>query len=188
MKLPALFHSVVPMHAAGAAVCLIVTALWFLLGMQPLWGSHQAARQQEAYLQTLRAQADQLQMRLRDTQDRNVRTREALAEGSVRLQPASRVNRRLSELTLLATRCQLKVDEIQPGRSHSVIRHEVVPIQMRGSGSYLACMKFLRSLRQSFPDIGTSLIDLKGAPGAPDTSSRFEFTLEWFTAPTVVSK
>ena len=91
-------------------------------------------------------------------------------------------------LTLLATRCQLKVDEIQPGRSHSVIRHEVVPIQMRGSGSYLACMKFLRSLRQSFPDIGTSLIDLKGAPGAPDTSSRFEFTLEWFTAPTVVSK
>ncbi len=188
MKLPAFLHSVLPVHAAGAAICLAATALWFLLGLQPLWDSHRAARQQESQLQTLRTEADQIEMRLHDTQDRNLRMREALAEGAIRLQPASRINRRLSELTLLATRCQLKVDEIQPGRSHSVIRHEVVPVQMRGSGSYLACMTFLRSLRQNFPDIGTSLIDLKGAPGAPETSSRFDLTLEWFTAPSVVSK
>lgn len=185
MKPPDLMKSAWTMHAAGAGLCALLTVAAWFAGVKPSLERLRQVGQQEEQLATLRQQAGDLSARTKELEARRDQVARSLTDNAVRLQPATKINRRLDELTQLAVTCQLKVDEIQPGKTRPTSRHEVVPIRLRGNGSYVSCVNFLHSLRRQFPDTGASQIDLKGAPGAAPETSCFEFTLDWYTAPAV---
>jgi len=186
-RIHAMLQSAWPLHAAGALLCLALAAGAYFLGLRPLIDRSRTAARQQAQVQALRGQSNEMKKRSTEIQARHLQVQKSLAETAIRLQPASRINRRLAELTQLAIQHQLKVDEIQPGKVRNLSRHEVMPIQIRGNGSYVACVHFLHAMRTSFPDTGTSLIDLKGAPDRPAAASTFEFQLDWYTAPSLAT-
>src|ERR1041384_4921849 len=99
------------------------------------------------HVTTLGSSARQLRTQISNMQN-------ALSKTEVKLQPATSINLRLSEITALAGECGLEAQYVQTGAAAPGAKFGQVPIQFAGSGSYRTCVTFLHRLRNDFPDTG----------------------------------
>ena len=170
--------------AAGVGVCVALSLVTYFAGIEPILGRHEACKAKRTELASRRDELGRLSASLQELQDRRARVSADLAQCPLRLQAASRTNRRLAEIAELATTCGLKVDAIQPGHATAGALYDIVPIRLTGTGKYPTCVQFLHKLQKVFPDTGVISLDLAGGdpPGRPAAGS-FHCQLKWHTAP-----
>ncbi len=108
---------------------------------------------------------------------------EELETGAVQLDPTSRMNQRIAQLTALLQEHDLVLEDIQtlPAIAHR--RCDLLPIRMVGTGNYPASTQFLNALYEELPDMTICNVSLSGAPGVPTFIGQFAFDLCWFAAP-----
>ena len=164
----------------GLGTCVVLTLVFYLAGIRPLIKSVRAQGILEVQSGTEEIAADTLRASHAMMRNKVVAIREALDQVSLKLEPTSRINRRVALVAQLATDSGLKVDQIQPGVPASGQRYQMVPIKLVGTGSYKTCMVFLHRVRQVFPDTGVSSLQLSGNPSAPSAEATFRINLSWY--------
>ena len=176
--------SCILIDAAGAAICIALCLVTYFAGIGPILSQHDACAVKRTELASRRDELGRLSTILQQLQDRRARVSADLAQSPLRLQAASRTNRRLAEIAELATKCGLNVDAIQPGRATAGNLYDIVPIHLAGTGRYPTCVRFLHRLQRVFPDTGVISLDLAGGdPTGQPSSASFRCQLKWHTAP-----
>lgn len=173
-----------PWQLAGVAagVCVGLTVVAYLLGVQPLLETRQHAAAQQAQLQERHATASQLTSTLEDLRRELGNAKLELARTPLRLQSATLVNQRLQAVAQLATECGVALDEMRPGAAADSTHYQTVPIRIVGSGPYAKCALFLRDLRRTFGDMGVRTFNAANSePGSPQPNAIFQAELVWFT-------
>ena len=165
----------------GAAVCVLATLGAYFLGIEPLFRRHAAIASLRAELLARRDESRKLSNSLKVLQDQYGDVSEALSNSPLRLRTAAQTNLLLAEISTLAKKAGLKVDEVQPDSRRAGPLYEVVPIHLSGQGDYLTCVGFLQRLRGEFPDIGVVSFDMSSLLQGGGATT-FSFGLEWYVA------
>ena len=169
--------------ACGALVGLALTCGVWLTAVQPLRAQRAAVAAHERELDEKALDAKHLALQIRQAQTQLASVRQHLGQIKLELQSASRVNQRIAEVTAAAGQCGLEVSDVRPGRAVIGSRHAVQPIEMSGTGSFPAAVKFVRKLHESFDDSGIAAFELAGNPQAPGTPASFHFRIHWYVQP-----
>lgn len=168
--------------AAGLGVCLVISIASYALGVAPLiqrsadiQDSIQERQHQEQAKADLARSHNQLKQRLEQAQ-------KELNEAGIQLQPMSRLNEYLAQLTNLATQNGLSLHEIKSGKPVTLKHYRSIPIRLSGTGTYQDSVSFLRRLNKEFPDIRVSALNLNVLtdPGKPQ--AKVNMGLVWHTA------
>jgi len=170
-------------HAIGAVVCLAALGAAWFGSIGPAMASRSAAQAQRSAIAAQEAQAEQLRNQVVMFERR---LGQAVAEeraSPLRLEPISRINRRLSEVSELAAEAGLDVSVVRPGKVVKTSRFEVVPIELAGHGSYRACATFLHGAHRAFPDMGVAAVQIDRRLEGAEADGDFSFTLAWYAAP-----
>lgn len=176
-------HSWMKLDLTAIGVCLAMTLVVFVLGVQPLLSRKSDIARRQRELAESREQAQTLAASLTGLRRELAGVEHSLAASPLRLQPVSAVNQRLAMITQLAAQQQLTLNEIQPGKAASGTHYDTVPLVLTGSGNYRTLAAFLHRLHQTFPDTGVAAFALRGNPAAPQTPATFRFNLSWYAAP-----
>ncbi len=166
----------------GLAACVLVTGVCYLAlvrsvssnrlahaRLQPQLAEHaQAVKDAKARLAALRSELDS--------------TQKQLANLPLRLEPASRVNSRLAQLTGLASEMGIEVHQVQPDPARAGKRYDIVQIALSGSGDYGQVTRFMGRVHDTFADTAIVGFDLKSG-GAAGSTARFDIGLIWYTLP-----
>jgi Tfp pilus assembly protein PilO len=166
--------------AAGAAIALVLAGALYLFLLQPLVVTYNQFLDESAKVSTRKNAAASAAVALKAAKLQLEGLQDQVASSPLRLQPARLINGRLAELTDLATRTGLRIEDVQPGKTVTLPRFETVPIRFAGTGSYRNCVLFLNRLRKNYPDTSVSSFKLTGNPSAPETLAKFTFDVEWF--------
>lgn len=105
--------------------------------------------------------------------------RASLRRSTLTLAPSTEINARLASIAILAGEHGLSLDEIRAGSPAEGPNVEMLPIILRGAGSYPNCARFLHHLREKYPD--TLIKALDTTAGSKGASSAFRFELNWCT-------
>lgn len=166
----------------GLGCCAALTGAGYVIAVVPVAQSSAAVAKLHSEIDAAQSRADQLLELTRKADASLARILSRLDSSSLSLEPAERVNRRVNELTRLASESGLKVDELQPGVPEAGALYRIVPIQMSGTGSYPDCAMFLHRLRHELRD--TTVRSLRVvATGGDGTTSTIVFDLVWYAAP-----
>ncbi len=163
----------------GAAVCLLLTLGFYLVGIAPLLAAQdecadkeqacareqEHARRLEASLETLRAELDQARRRAR--------------ESTVHLRPPATAPLHVAHISRLAAESGLQVDDMRTGDPNPGSFATTVPVHLSGSGTYTACTLFLRRLRQTLPETCVLAFSLKGQPNDTTGAATVTMALAW---------
>lgn len=170
--------------AAGAGVCAAVSlVLWFAVLSSALQ-QRDARRAMSAELTARRQKAGQAAGALARARREAAAVEKTLEKTALRLEPATRVNDRLSRLTALANACGLSVDEVQPGRTVDGPHYQTVALRLAASGNYPAAARFLHRLHDAFPDTGVRTMETNNASPNPLVPAvAFRVDLLWYAAP-----
>jgi Tfp pilus assembly protein PilO len=176
--------SVVKVYACAGAVCAAMAAGAYLFGVRPASARYDDYVARQAELRAARQKAANLLGVRNATQNQLNAVNDALQKLTLRLEPASTVNQRLSKLTDLATReCQLVIDEMRPMPPADGADYQTVPILIAGSGTYPNCAKFLHRLRRDFPDTAVKSFETTNNSSSPDNpTATFQVDLVWHAA------
>jgi Tfp pilus assembly protein PilO len=177
-------RSVAKVYVCGGAVCAALTVGTYLFGVRPAVARYDEAVARQLELNAARQKAANLLGVRNSTQSQLNAVNEALKSRTLRLEPASTVNQRLSKLTDLATReCQLVIDEMRPMPPADGPDYQTVPILIAGSGTYPNCAKFLHRLRKDFPDTAVRSFETTNNSSSPDNpTATFQVELVWHAA------
>ncbi|MHC4985369.1 MAG: type 4a pilus biogenesis protein PilO [Planctomycetota bacterium] len=170
-------------NAAGAAILLALTAA---LGVVPGWllvSNRQSVASQADALDAARLDHASAMSALTATRSQLTGVQADLATSAVQLEPPSAVNRRLADLSTLATECGLEVDELKPAEPIPGQHSRRVPVHMIARGSYRQCVMFLNRLRSQLPDTGARSVELSGTPTEPDGRVSLRCMLWWHAMP-----
>ncbi|MBI1367841.1 MAG: type 4a pilus biogenesis protein PilO [Planctomycetes bacterium] len=170
--------------AAALGACLLLTGAVYFVGLKPMLDRETERASQQERLIDLHSQSAQLATHLNDSRATLTRMRKKIEDSAIQLQSTAHLNKRLADVTALATECGLQVNEIQPGSITRGERYETVPINLAGTGYYSACANFLHRLQAAFPDTGVSAFEMTGKPADPKQPAGFTFNLIWYAAPT----
>ena len=212
MNLPSFSYASLRIDALGT---LAAVALTLGAGVVAI-GPHFLARgptpaDQKAELEHRRQEAADLDKMTETTRQRlaDLTTRSATA---VHLQPATRVNERLVEITKLAAGGNISIAQMTPGAStppsapanapadkHAAApaspldnKALVVPIKLAGTGTYPDLARFIHALREQFRDTAITSLKLNAQPGggaaesakpSENTPGSFTIDLAWYAAP-----
>lgn len=168
--------------AAGLAVCLIIGAAAYLLGFGPLLADRALVLGHRQALADQTVEASKLDDEVKKAQDTRDKLQKQVAQ--IRpLDPPSRVNQRVKDLTDIAAGCGLKVGEIGPGAPAAGTRFTTVPIRLKGIGEYRTIAEFFARVHERFRD--TAIVGFRAScnieSDKPD--AEFSFDLEWYAAP-----
>lgn len=181
MKMPRFirFHEHWRIDLAGVLGLLLVTALALGVAFLPLfwrWESQVRLREQ---LEERRARAGEQDQSIEMMTARVAELRAAAQVGPVVLRASTSVNQRLAELTQLAAEADLAIEEMKPGDAWPEGSLTVAPIRLAGTGTYQAATRFMRMLRDRFPDMAVDGFDMHRRPG-PASSSAVRVDVRWF--------
>ncbi len=176
-------YRMLKIDAAGLGLCVAASLLFYWLTIQPFLQRQAATAEQRNELKARQDKTTELKAALADVQGRVTNVQTDLAAGSIQLEPAAHVNRRVAGLTQLFSDCELDVDDVQTGRLYNGLQYDLVPITVLGRGPYGQCVKFFRGLRVQFPDMGVARIELSGSPAKKAAEGTFQFDLLWYAAP-----
>lgn len=171
------------LDAAGAAVVCLGAALWYFAGFEPLCEARAARRNMEEELRGQRDAAEKQVALLSKREENLAKVRAENSISAVQLKPAERVNQQVSDLTSVAGKAGLRIDEIKPAGPVPAERFTMVPIKVSGAGEYSAVTDFLKRLRADFRDTGVTGFSLKSPPDESAKPLVFEFNLVWYAAP-----
>lgn len=166
---------------AGLAVCLALAGAGYLIAVVPVMAGRDTVGRLRSEISGLEANADQLLQLSRSLDQEVARVEGMLESNSLALEPAERVNRRVNELTRLASESGLTLDEVQPGAPEEGSLFRTVPIHISGAGTFPDCARFLHTLRVELPD--TIVRSLRLVDGQEGASGTFGFDLVWYAAP-----
>ncbi len=167
----------------AAAVCLLLTGGVYAVAVKPMLDEMSACKQQQQELTEREQKADELTASLSKMRDTLTQTERTVASQALKLEPISRLNRRLAQFTALADACNLQLDQIEPSPAMVGTHYITVPIHMTGRGGYVDATNFLKRLRQEWPDVAVASLDLTGNPRNRGDQPRFTFELIWFASP-----
>lgn len=165
------------------AVCGLLGGGLYYFGASPLLRARAHDRTQAALVAQRTDEADRLRGSIALAEQRIANVRQQLASTALRLARADQINARVGELTDLAGRHRLEINEIKPGIASREVRYTRVPIRITGAGTFKACALFLHYLRQEFPDTGLLTLEIAGDPSSEEVPLRFAFDLVWYAAP-----
>jgi len=170
-------------HGIAAALCAVALAAAWFGSIGPAIASRAAAQAQRAAIAAQDEQADQLRNRVVVLERRLGQVIQEERASPLRLEPISRINRRLSEVSELAAASGLDLSQVKPGQVVRTSRFEVVPIELAGRGSYRACATFLHGAHEAFPDMGVAKVQIDRRLNSAESDADFAFTLAWYAAP-----
>jgi len=170
---------------AAALVCVLGVAYW--VGVHPALDSRAVAERQRHTLLAETATAEAASQELRTARE----TLAALTAQAARftpLEPALRINSRLTRLSDLAQSAEITIGQLTPSAAtpEPAKRFTSVPIKVSGSGGFANCVNFLSALQEAHRDIKVSAITLTIAePASENQAARLDMTLDlvWYAAP-----
>jgi Tfp pilus assembly protein PilO len=187
------------LDVAWAGVCVLVTLVAYLAGIEPALDQRAQRRDRTNQIQAQETRYAELATSLRVTREALAGVEKQLMSSSVRLEAASQVNGRVAQLTDLVGACGMTIDEIEPGTvmpSLPGAQFDILPITLKGVGTFPTCSAFLRRLREVFPDTSVTAFELSGRRGATSPSVAaagsstpsvapvaYRIGLLWYTAP-----
>ena len=170
--------------AAGFASLALLSALTYLGGVNPLMARHAAVRAQQTELIAGRAKSVDIQRAIAMAKEQLTHARQQLAASPLLLQPVAGLNQRLALVSDLAAHGGAGLDDVQPGKPEAGAQYDALPIHVAGSGTFPAFTGMLHRLREEFPDIGISGLDIAGNPQVETDIAKFSVDLLWYTEPT----
>ena len=170
--------------ASACLACAIVTVTLYLVMVSPLAKRNAAYAQQQQQLADQQRETNAKTTKLTMLRAQLDQVNKELADTPLQLQPASIINRRLADITELARRCNLVIDQIQPGRAQKANRYDIVPINLTGKGTFVSVARFFDELQQRFADSGIHDFELSAQSNTITSTANFSFKLAWYTAPT----
>ena len=175
--------SVWKIYACAAVACGVLSAGAYAFGVRPAVTRYNENLDRQAELKAAKQKAASLLGTLNNSRTQLTAITETLNSQTLRLEPASMINQRLSRLTALANASELKIDEMRPGTMVEGAEFKTVPILIAGSGTYTSCAKFLQELRRKFPDTAIRSFETTSNSSSPDLpAATFQFDLVWHTA------
>ena len=167
--------------AALLVFCLASAGTYFAV-LRPMSDRHANFAAQEWMLAHQRRRASRLRAASLAQSQRLASLREALADRKIELQPADSLNRQVAQMADLLAKCDLRTDDIHPGRISEAGRYNIVPITLAGKGGYKSCGSFFHKLSQNSRDTGVVSFEISGSPDQPGADGQFRFELRWYTA------
>jgi Tfp pilus assembly protein PilO len=171
-------------YATGTVICAALTGAAYVLGIQSAQAEYAAHQADLTELKSRQRKAAALGADLAEAHGLLEKTMREVSQLPLRLEPATAVNRRLSELDGLCEDSALSIDERRPGPAVNHPHYQTVTINLVGSGTYPACATFLHELRKRFPDTAVRSFESSNpSPGRNQSKGTFRFELVWYTAP-----
>jgi Tfp pilus assembly protein PilO len=197
---------VLGIDAAGVGVCALISLLGYAAIVGPVLQQRSLAAEQQQKIHLQQQKAEEMRNALTLVQRQMTTVQEELAAGTIQLDSAAQINRRMAALTEFFAECGLHIDDVQTERTYSGLQCDLVPITIVGRGGYVQCVRFLHRLCSVFPDMSVTQIEIRGTghpgPGSTpsmgdvspagvrtawagsSTAQQFRFGLFWYTAPT----
>lgn len=166
----------------GITVCAALTGLCYIALIRPVTLNRVAYAQLQPQLAERAQAVKKAKARLTALQTELEVTKTQLADLPLRLEPSSRVNNRLAQLTDLAAEMGIEVHQVQPDPARAGKRYDVVEITLSGSGDYGQVTHFMRGVHDTFADTAIVEFDLKSA-GTTVSAAQFNIGLAWYTLP-----
>lgn len=176
-------HSLLRIDAVGTAVCVLASLVWYLTTGGPLLEQRCVTAGLHHELQTQQEKNSALQAAIATVKERLTSVQQELAVGTVQLDSAAHINRRIAGLTGFLSACELQVDNVQTDRIASGRQYDLVPITIVGRGACLQYVRFLHGLSTTFPDMSVVRVELAGNPAQSSESENFRLELFWYAAP-----
>jgi len=167
------------LDAIGAGVCLALTLGVYLAGVVPLMASHEEYAAGERALATEQTHARHLEMSLRTLHNQLQATRRRAAENTVHLRAPATAPLHVAHISRLAADAGLQIDDIRTGAPTPGPYATAVPVHLAGTGSYSACTRFLRRLRQALPETCVLSFTLTGKPNDTTGAAALTMDLTW---------
>ncbi|HWA49612.1 MAG TPA: hypothetical protein VG742_15170 [Dongiaceae bacterium] len=171
------------MDAVGLAIIAGLSASAYFGLVSPTLRRHEQLHAQAAELRGEQSRVRDLERTVRSTTDRFDATQRQLQANPFVLEPASRLNDRLAELTELAGTNNLQVDAVESGALTASQRFSTISIRISGRGSYPDCAAMLQQMRSTMPDVGLVTLQLGASGGTTDINASFMLELLWYTQP-----
>jgi Tfp pilus assembly protein PilO len=168
------------MDALALAAMVAAGAVFYLMGVKPVLGMQEQRAMLQSQVREQQANATEAAVKVEEMRKKLLEDRATLKKSPVQLQLGSTVNTRLGKLTDLASRYELKVDEIQPTEATYGPDYGFVPIHLVGRGNYRTWTAFLHQITQSFADISVDSFQLAAKP---NQAAEFHVNLRWYVSP-----
>lgn len=177
-------HNPAAIHLGGVCVLVVLTGGFWLTSIKPALARAREARALRASMVEASTRVHTLEQLARDTEIEVKEASEQLENVSIRLVSIDERNTRLSDLTSLATRVGLTVDEVSPSEPTSGEFFDEVRIRLRGRGSYPDVARFMHRLSEEQPD--TEVRTFRTAGNGYE--GMFEMWLVWRALPSTDSR
>ena len=166
----------------GSAACLVLTAIVYLIGIQPLIDRRAEAAEARDRLKAHHQTELQLNAKCQKLMQRLAAISAALPESTVELQSVRGLNQRLDRLIQLARQFGMAIDEVRPGRSVTGPHFRKTTIHLIAKGGFPSCVRFLREVHLRMRDMSVIDFDLDGNPTDRTPIARCRIDLLWYTA------
>lgn len=178
-------RQLVKIDALGAGACaLLAGAAWFL-GVQPALDLVGRQREQQQLVVDTLAEAQSQEGALLKAKSDLQAAQSELAKSSIELQPLEGMNQRLQALTQLAEVGGIAIDQMTRGDPKPAPRMTTVPIRLLGRAAFPSAARFIRSLREQFPDVAVLGVRFSGSAADPalgPAPASVELSLLWHAA------
>lgn len=166
-------------HAAGTAVALAILGAGYLVGVAPALQAKERLGNDRATLDTMRAELDAAEDRVRRLRQAEESAKIELARNEIVLRPESARNEVIAELASFAERQKLKLNQIRAGRLEAGKTISTIPVIMSGTCDFSDFDRTLASLREEFPDVRIRSFSIGRTLTRTDQQPAFEFQLSW---------
>lgn len=168
--------------AIGVGACVALLGAGYLVGLGPRLRERAQGAEWREQLELGKKELARLSEERRGLLAREVTAGQKLKACAVQMQGVRELNRRVPALVNVAGECGLEIAEVGPGTPAPQDRFTVVPIKVRGTGTYAGVSAFLGRLRASFPD--TAVVALQVSTEVPgETTPEFSVELAWYALP-----
>ncbi|MBC7771579.1 MAG: hypothetical protein H7210_03705 [Pyrinomonadaceae bacterium] len=169
-------------HAAGVTFAAGIAAGSYLLFVGPSLGRGEEMTVKQAELAAQQEELITLSTANKDTQAALAAARLAAQSSGVTLQTRQQLNQRLADLTQLATRSHLEIEQLAAGKYAEGLRYGTISIHCTGKGMYRDCAAFVAACGVEYPDIAVIGLTATSNPEIPESPVFLMVDLLWFIA------
>lgn len=171
------------MDLAAIALVIAISGGFYWLAVKPVLASRDQFEVMKSKVTGQERNASQVAARQERIRNALVTASQALQAVDPHLEPATNVNSRISRLTGLAAKNDLKIDEVHPSEPGYCSDFGTVRVALNGRGCFASWEHFLHELAQSFPDTAIESFQLSGKPDGLVTPIEFQVSLVWYVSP-----
>ena len=166
----------------GLAVLVAITVLAGAALFAPLARTQRAGAADRMDLAHGRSAVQADMERARKLRQELTAQRAQLETGQVMLLNPARINERIGDLSDLAARQGLSVQQVQPGVAVVVGQHDRLPIRIVAAGTYPTCVSFVRGVHEHLPDVAVEAFEIVRADAGGRAKAQLRVDLVWYAA------